>query len=577
MPGGSGRFIMVPVGPAGPAYRPDQDYFSVALLAVHMPAGGPLQFSRFGPVVWASVTHNAFDGENGRKRLLGLYPMATAERPKFAREDRVTIVDLQLVPRVIAREELDVDFTLAMIREKDFLAGVLKAASEIAASPAAAFISQIVPGAANAAKITKGASDAISSVKASIDELFDADKVKSLGRYQQTLRAPVTSGTFAFIKDDENAQGLTYDPHTNQLSNAKGAITSSYAVVRLMCEATRPDWMSLPDMVQAWTRIRETKIAGGDVAAAIEHFKLTAQTSPDLTPADAVKLTAAVKQKFAPELAGMESAETGDIGDMESALGFFMQDDVAAQESASIDMPPHLADGPFQRSLQMVLRHEGGYVDHPADRGGPTNKGITQKTYRAFLRARNPALSDADLAAQSVKDISEDVIAEIYYQGYWRPARCVDLPNEAVATVTFDAAVNHGPTQAMRLLQQGAGMAAFDCDGAWGPRTRARVQSAAADSVGLIDGVLLARERFYRQIVRDDPTQGVFLRGWMNRLAGLKAYVAALLSTAPAGADSESALLDDTLEAVGLRAADPDFRMMMAPMTPNAASTAVAS
>ncbi|MEQ1784851.1 MAG: hypothetical protein ABMA14_26180, partial [Hyphomonadaceae bacterium] len=126
MPGGLSKFVMVPVGPAGPSYRPDQDYFSVALLAVYMPANGLLKLSRFAPVVWASVTHAAFDGENGRKRLLGLYPGTGSDRPKFARDDRVTLVDLQLLPRMIAREELDVDFTLATVREKDFLAGILK-------------------------------------------------------------------------------------------------------------------------------------------------------------------------------------------------------------------------------------------------------------------------------------------------------------------------------------------------------------------------------------------------------------------------------------------------------------------
>jgi hypothetical protein len=51
----------------------------------------------------------------------------------------------------------------------------------------------------------------------------------------------------------------------------------------------------------------------------------------------------------------------------------------------------------------------------------------------------------------------------------------------------------------------------------------------------------------------------VFLRGWMNRLAGLKAYVTPLLAGAPPGQDTESAMLDDTLDTVGLRAADADF------------------
>jgi lysozyme family protein len=559
MPGGTGRFVMVPVGPAGPVYRPDQDYFSVSLQAVHTPAGSV--FSRFAPVVWSSVTHNAFDGEGGRKRLLGLYPNQAEGRPKFAREDRVTVIDLQLVPRIIAREELEVDFTLASVREKDFLAGILKAASDLAVSPATTFVSQIIPGAVGVATIAKGAADAASSVKTSIDELLDSDKVKSLGRYRQTLRAPLTSGLFAFISETEDARSLKYDAATNKLSNGKGEVRSPYAVVQLRCEATRPDWMSLPDMVQAWTRIRETKISGGDVAAAIEHFHLTAQTSPDLTPADAKKLTNAVKQKFAPELAGMESADDGDIGGMEASLAFFMQDSIADMESAAVDfnLPPHLADGPFQRCLAMILRHEGGFVDHPADRGGPTNRGVTQETFNKFLRAQSPDLSDADLSEHSVRDITDEQIAEIYYQGYWRPARCVDLANEALAAVVFDAAVNHGPRQALRLCQQGAGMSAFDCDGLWGPQTRGRVAAASADTVGLIDGMLLARERFYRQIVQDDPSQGAFLRGWMNRLENLKTFVAPLLVLAPAGQDTESALLDDTLETAPLRAAEPDF------------------
>jgi len=572
MRGGTGKFVMVPVGPPGAVYRPEQDYFSVALQAIHLPAGGI--FSRFAPVVWSTVTHNAFDGEGGRKRLLGLYPNQAEDRPKFAREDRVTIVDLQLVPRIIAREELEVDFTLASVREKDFLAGILKAASDLAASPATTFVSQIVPGAAGAAAIAKGAADAASSVKASIDELLDSNKVRSFGRYRQTLRAPLTSGLYAFISDTENASGLTFDSATNRLSNSKGEVRSAYAVVQLRCEATRPDWMILPDLVQAWTRIRETSIARGDVAAAIEHFRLTAQTSPDLTPADADKLTKAVKQKFAPELSGMESASDGDVGDMWESLAFFMQPDVESMESAAIELPPHLADGPFQRCLGVVLRHEGDFVERPADRGGPARRGITDKIYRRYLQARHGDLGEADLNGRFAKDASDEEIAEIFYQGYWLPACCTKLANEALAAVVFDAAVNHGPRQAIRLCQQGAGMSAFVCHGKWDDETSRRVSAASADCVGLVDRMLLARERFYRQLVQDDPRQGEFLRGWMNRLENLRAFVAPLLALAPAGQETESALLDDTLDTVPLRVADPDFSAFAGACMPPVSATA---
>ena len=39
----------------------------------------------------------------------------------------------------------------------------------------------------------------------------------------------------------------------------------------------------------------------------------------------------------------------------------------------------------FEASLKMVLKHEGGFVDHPKDPGGATNKGITRQTYESFL------------------------------------------------------------------------------------------------------------------------------------------------------------------------------------------------
>ena len=547
MPGGSGEFIMVPVGPPGAPFRPDETYFSVALLSVHMPGGGFMAMSKFAPVVWASVTHNAMDGENGRKRLLGLYPTEGDGRPKFAREDRVTLVDLQLGPRIIAGEELDVDFTLAKVREKDFLAGVLKTASDLATSPATSFVSQMAPVAAGVAKVAKAATDTIGSLKTNIDDLLDADKVESLGHFKQTLRAPSPSGVFAFIRDTEDQTGLTHNANTNKLSNAKGPITSPYAVVRLQCEVNRPDWMALPDLVKAWTSIRETKIAKGDVLAAIENFRLTAETSPDLTAADAKKLTQAVKRKFASELSGMESGESGELADMESALGFFMQDDIRTREAAAGDLPPWLADGPFRRCFSHVLQ-----------RAGKTG-GVTLEGYRDYLRLKNPALTSQELVSVSLSSLTPSDVLEIFYVGHWCAAHCIDMPNEALAAVIFDASINHGASQAIRLSQQGAGFSSFDCDGIWDDATRDALHVAAADTVGLIAGMLIARERFYRRLVQLAPSQGRFLHAWMNQLEELRERVVPLLATAPPGARASSELVDDGYSRIGLRVAAPDF------------------
>lgn len=556
MAGGTGEFTMVPVGEPGPTFRPEHDYFSVALVAIRMPSGG---WQKFAPVVWSSVMHYAFDGEGGKKQLFGLFPGPQGDRPEFSRNDRVTIMDVQLIPRIVAREELHVDFTLASVKEKDFLAGVLKAATDIVASPAASFVSQIIPGGAVAVETAKGATAAAESVNNSINELLGTDKVQSLGRYIRRLSAPMPSGLFAFVDKGVDASKLKFDPATNILRDANGPLKKSYAVVRLQRETTRPDWMTLPDLTQAWNRIREAKLGGGDVLAAIDHFRLTAQTSPDLTPGDAEKLTRAAQQKFAPELSGAESVEMGDPGSMRDALEHFMDDTMESrgEESAFFTNAvsanaPWSTPGPFTRSLEMLLRHEGGYVDHPDDKGGPTNKGVTKSVYDSFRRSKG-------LPMRSVKELTADELHEIYYIGYWLQARCPEMPTEAMAALMFDAAVNHSPKRAIKLLQQGAGMADAKCDGVWGIKTRSAVVAAAANALALVDSCLLRRERFYLEIVKNNPKQGAFLNGWMNRVAGLRVYLRPLLAKAPNQTDTESALFMETGERVYLRAADTEF------------------
>jgi lysozyme family protein len=379
--------------------------------------------------------------------------------------------------------------------------------------------------------------------------MLGLDKVQALGRYLRRLRAPIGSGLFAFVDNRVDAGKLRFNEATHVLSDANGPLKSPYAVVRMQCEATRPDWMTLPDLTQAWNRIREAKIGGGDVVAAVKHFGLTATTSPDLTPDDAAKLSKAAEQRFAPEMSGAESSDTNDPGLMLDALEYFVG---GGEESAFIGGAPYTAPGQFSRSLEMLLRHEGGYVDHPLDKGGPTNKGVTKAVYDSYRAAKK-------LEACDVRELTDAELREIYYEGYWRPARCQDMPTEAMAALMFDAAVNHGPKRAIRLLQQGSGVPAAKCDGIWGETTKRFLSAAAANAVGLVDACLLARERFYRDIVRLNPKQAAFIKGWMNRIAGLRGYLAPLLAKAPDGGDTESALFEEGPVDSYLRAADPDF------------------
>lgn len=163
----------------------------------------------------------------------------------------------------------------------------------------------------------------------------------------------------------------------------------------------------------------------------------------------------------------------------------------------------------FESALPFVLRWEGGFVDHPADPGGRTNKGVTQRVYDAWRRRQG-------LAQRDVKLIEHDEVHRIYETGYWIPPRC-DLLASPLGLVQFDTAVNMGAGRAVRFLQRAAGCGV---DGDFGPVTERAV--AACDVGALVGAYCDLREAFYRQIVRNKPSQQVFLRGWMNRLGSLR-------------------------------------------------------
>lgn len=159
----------------------------------------------------------------------------------------------------------------------------------------------------------------------------------------------------------------------------------------------------------------------------------------------------------------------------------------------------------FDELIVGVLQREGGYVDHPADRGGPTNKGITQRVYDEWRRFQK-------LNPRPVKRLTEDEAFHIYFRNYWSAARCMHVPPE-VREIHFDAAVNHGVTRALKLLQTAAQVTP---DGVIGPSTLAAV--AAMPPQLLRARYIAARYKFYGDIIQRDRSQLAFMAGWMNRM-----------------------------------------------------------
>jgi lysozyme family protein len=114
----------------------------------------------------------------------------------------------------------------------------------------------------------------------------------------------------------------------------------------------------------------------------------------------------------------------------------------------------------FERCVAFVIALEGGdrIVDDPADPGGVTRWGISQRAHPEV----------------DVRTLSREQAQEIYRRSYWEPMRCDELP-PPIDMAAFDAAVNQGRVAAARMLQQALGVAV---DGIVGPQTIAAARAA---------------------------------------------------------------------------------------------------
>lgn len=161
-------------------------------------------------------------------------------------------------------------------------------------------------------------------------------------------------------------------------------------------------------------------------------------------------------------------------------------------------------DRNFPRALNAVLKHEGGYVNDPKDPGGPTNKGVTLATFRAYVK---PTGSIDDL-----KKITDAQVGVVYRRHYWSKVMASDLPG-GVDYAVFDFAVNSGPARAVKFLQRALGAVQ---DGKVGPATLKDAREA--DRNGLIDTICDMRLKWLRTL----PTWGRFGKGWTARVEGVR-------------------------------------------------------
>ena len=104
-----------------------------------------------------------------------------------------------------------------------------------------------------------------------------------------------------------------------------------------------------------------------------------------------------------------------------------------------------MAASSYDVALARLLVHEGGYSNHPADPGGPTNFGITIADYRQYVK---PGATAADVRAMTAGDAKR-----IYRDKYWGAQRCDELP-AGVDYAVFDYGVNSGIGRSGKVLRR---------------------------------------------------------------------------------------------------------------------------
>lgn len=162
-------------------------------------------------------------------------------------------------------------------------------------------------------------------------------------------------------------------------------------------------------------------------------------------------------------------------------------------------------DANFSRSLTAVLKHEGGFVNHPADPGGATNLGVTLANFRRYVKQSG--------TVEDLKNLTVEQAGVVYRRFYWDRVLGAELP-AGVDFAVFDFAVNSGPLRAVQYLQRIVGV---PDDGRIGPRTLAAVRAMPARQI--VERLCDDRLAFLRRL----RTWKAFGKGWGARVAGVRA------------------------------------------------------
>ena len=180
----------------------------------------------------------------------------------------------------------------------------------------------------------------------------------------------------------------------------------------------------------------------------------------------------------------------------------------------------------FEKCIIKTLKYEGvsssseGYVDHPNDRGGATKYGISY----AFVKDTGDIdffdmNDDGIIDKRDIQQLTFDKAVETYKKYFWDVFSLDDIEENEKAFLIFDAAVNHGVKGSAKLTQKALNDCGFNLviDGIYGRKTKQALQECPVEN--FVKAFQEKRSSLYKAIVKKNPSQEVFLAGWLNRIS----------------------------------------------------------
>jgi len=161
----------------------------------------------------------------------------------------------------------------------------------------------------------------------------------------------------------------------------------------------------------------------------------------------------------------------------------------------------------FEKCLEKLLGHEGGYVNHPSDPGGMTNLGVTARVWEEWV--------GHPVDEKQMRALTPETVAPLYKKKYWDACHADDLVS-GLDYCVFDVAVNSGPGRAIKFLQSVVGATP---DGGYGSITAGLVKKAQEEDAARLVSVYCAKRLEFLQSLKTFETFG---KGWSRRVAEVK-------------------------------------------------------